>query len=103
MKSFAQVFGGNWTEQKLDCVSKYLNAYTTIMDKQVFNFAYVDAFAGTGYRKLKLEEDPNETLFPELISQDILKFRQGSARNALEVQPRFQKYFFIEQKVKRDI
>lgn len=97
MKSFGQVFGGNWTEQKLNCVSKYLNAYTKIMNNQDFNFAYVDAFAGTGYRKLKLEENPNETLFPELISQDILKFRQGSARNALKVKPRFQKYIFIEQ------
>ena len=97
MKSIEQVFGGGWTEQKLDCVSKYLNAYTKIMNNQDFNFAYVDAFAGTGYRKLKLEENPNETLFPELISQDILKFRQGSARNALKIKPKFQKYFFIEQ------
>lgn len=97
MKSIGQVFGGNWTEQKLNCVSKYLRAYTTIMDKQTFKFAYVDAFAGTGYRELKLDEDPREDLFPELISQEILNFRQGSARNALEVKPRFQKYFFIEQ------
>lgn len=97
MKSIGQVFGGNWTEQKLNCVSKYLHAYTKIMNNQDFNFAYVDAFAGTGYRELKLEEDPNETLFPELISQEILKFRQGSARNALEVKPKFNKYIFIEQ------
>ncbi len=61
MKSIGQVFGGNWTEQKLNCVSKYLHAYTKIMNNQDFNFAYVDAFAGTGYRELKLEEDPNET------------------------------------------
>ena len=97
MKSFGQVFGGSWTEQKLNCVSKYLSAYTTIMNKQNFKFAYVDAFAGTGYRELKLDEDQKEILFPELISQEILNFRQGSVRNALEVKPRFQKYFFIEQ------
>ncbi len=31
MNTVSQQFGGDWTEQKLECVSKYLNAYTTIM------------------------------------------------------------------------
>ena len=46
-------FGGNWTEEKLERVRKYLSAYTTIMSKQPFRFAYIDAFAGTGYRTLR--------------------------------------------------
>jgi hypothetical protein len=41
-----QKFGGNWTDQKLAMVGKYLGAYATIMNKQKFNFAYIDAFAG---------------------------------------------------------
>ena len=38
-------FGGDWTEEKLERVRKYLSAYTTIMSKQPFCFAYIDAFA----------------------------------------------------------
>ncbi len=97
MNTTGQIFGGNWTEQKLECVRKYLQAYTTIMSKQRFDFAYIDAFAGTGYRELILDEDINEPLFPELDNQDVVNFRQGSARNALEVQPPFGKYIFIEE------
>lgn len=29
-----QHFGGNWTEDKLERVRKYLKAYTTIMNNQ---------------------------------------------------------------------
>ncbi len=54
-----QQFGGNWTEDKLERVRKYLKAYTTIMNNQrdkngnlIFKFAFIDAFAGTGYREL---------------------------------------------------
>ncbi len=101
MNTTKQNFGGNWTEQKLICVAKYLQAYTTIMNNQQFNFAYIDAFAGTGYRYITLDEDPHETLFPELNNQDVVKFRQGSARNALEVQPEFKKYILIENDVER--
>lgn len=97
MNSIGQNFGGGWTEQKLDCVSKYLHAYTKIMNNQRFNFAYIDAFAGTGYRELILDEEINESLFPELDSQEVINFRQGSVRNALEVQPPFNKYIFIEE------
>jgi three-Cys-motif partner protein len=47
-------FGGNWTEEKLECLKKYLSAYTTIFTKNPkarhFQTIYVDAFAGTGYR-----------------------------------------------------
>ena len=97
MNAVNQQFGGDWTEQKLKCISKYLNAYTTIMNKQSFNFAYIDAFAGTGYRKVMLDEDINETMFPELVTEEVVNFRQGSARNALEVLPPFKKYIFIEE------
>lgn len=97
MNTHRQSFGGDWTEEKLVCVSKYLHAYTTIMNRQQFNFAYIDAFAGTGYRELIRNEDTDETLFPELISQEVVDFRYGSARNALEVQPPFMKYIFIEE------
>lgn len=102
MDTVGQQFGGNWTEQKLECVSKYLSAYTTIMNKykHLFTFAYIDAFAGTGYRKVMLDEDIDETMFPELDSHEVISLRQGSVRNALEVHPPFDNYIFIEEDVK---
>ena len=85
-------FGGNWTEQKLECVRKYLRAYTTIMSKQPFHYVYIDAFAGTGYRETESDEDPNELMFPDLVFPEVANFHDGSARNALEVEPLFMKY-----------
>ncbi len=45
-------FGGGWTEEKLKRVEKHLKAYATIMNKQKFRFAYIDAFAGNNVKKL---------------------------------------------------
>jgi three-Cys-motif partner protein len=92
-----QSFGGDWTSEKLERVRKYLKAYTNIMSKQNFRFAYIDAFAGTGYRTLEASEDDANLLFPELAEQESQTFIDGSARIALEVQPRFTKYIFIER------
>lgn len=91
-------FGGDWTQEKLERVQKYLSAYTTIMDprRNKFRFAYIDAFAGTGYRTLKYEENPEELLFPELAEPEPQQFLAGSARIALEISPPFDKYVFIE-------
>ena len=96
MKQPKQQFGGTWTIEKLERVRKYLVAYATIMNKQKFRFAYIDAFAGTGYRTLR-EEDSGEIMLPELVETDSIDFRQGSARIALKVVPRFDKYIFIEK------
>lgn len=94
-------FGGDWTNDKLERVRKYLVAYATIMRKQKFLFAYVDAFAGTGYRTLEQDEKPSELLFPEFIEKDSKQFVEGSARIALQVQPRFDRYIFIEKDPQR--
>lgn len=96
MKRPKQTFGGDWTSTKLERVRKYLSAYTTIMSRQTFRFAYIDAFAGTGYRTLKQDESQEEKLIPDLGS-----FLDGSARIALKVQPRFHTYIFIEQSQSR--
>lgn len=92
-----QLFGGDWTEEKLTRVRKYLSAYTMIMKNRHFRFAYIDAFAGTGYRNLKEEENQSMLMFPELVEQESKRFLDGSARIALQVQPRFTKYIFIEK------
>ena len=101
MNTYRQTFGGDWTEEKLVCVSKYLQAYTTIMSKKPFHFAYIDAFAGTGYREMEDDEDTDELMFPYLVSSEVVSFHDGSARNALEVEPPFMKYVFIEKNINR--
>ena len=97
MNNRGHKFGGDWTEQKLECVRKYLRAYATIMRKQPFHFAYIDAFAGTGYREMESDDDTDQLMFPYLASPEVTSFHDGSARNALEVEPLFTKYVFIEK------
>jgi three-Cys-motif partner protein len=101
MKQSTQSFGGSWTEEKLERVRKYLVAYATIMNRQHFRFAYIDAFAGTGYRTLEQHEKPLAAIFPEVFEQDSQQFLAGSARIALQVRPRFTKYIFIERDINR--
>jgi three-Cys-motif partner protein len=90
-------FGGDWTEIKLGHVRDYLVAYSTIMSKQKFRYAYIDAFAGTGYRTLEQDDNPAELMFPEIAEQESQRFLQGSAQIALQVKPRFEKYIFVEK------
>lgn len=94
-------FGGDWTTEKLERVRKYLVAYATIMNKHHFRFAYIDAFAGTGYRTKQKSSEPLESLFPQLLEGESQEFMDGSARIALQVEPRFHKYIFIERDPKR--
>jgi three-Cys-motif partner protein len=87
------VFGGDWTTDKLERVRKYLCAYTKIFKKNpratYFTTIYVDAFAGTGERV----ESADDT--------DAQSLQKGSARIALEVDPPFDRYVFIEKRAKR--
>lgn len=77
----AHRFGGNWTIEKLDIFSAYLNYYITALKKQSFNKIYIDAFAGTG--SISINND------------DITV--EGSVRRALNAQNKFDHYYFIEK------
>ncbi len=94
-------FGGDWTSEKLETVRKYLVAYTTIFTKnpraKFLRTIYVDAFAGTGYRANARFKTNAVPLTPELIEPDRDAFLKGSTRIALEVEPSFTRYLFIEQ------
>lgn len=96
-----QQFGGDWTAAKLERVRKYLVPYATIMRKQKFRFAYIDAFAGTGYNTPKQRDGEFAPFFEGLRTPDSRQFLDGSARIALKVEPRFSKYIFIEKDPKR--
>lgn len=89
-----QRFGGDWTEEKLDRVSSYLNQYQTAMKNQPFRLLYIDAFAGSGQRSEGESPDEAAGLF-ELEGQQ--EFRAGSATRALKLSPPFHKYIFVER------
>jgi len=93
-----QEFGGFWTEQKLDVIGKYLKAYTTIFNRNLrgryYSISYVDAFAGTGSIQ-KRRSGRFKSLLPEAEFEE--EFRKGSVLRALEVEPPFDKYVFIEK------
>lgn len=95
------LFGGDWTQQKLDLLAKYLRAYTTIFTRnpkaRFYETVYVDAFAGAGYIRRPKTAEFQEPLFEE----DAQGFIKGSAIRALEVEPRFNHYLFIEKDSKK--
>lgn len=98
-------FGGDWTDGKLECLRKYLVAYTTIFRAnpwaRTLTTTYVDAFAGTGYRTPRRQALDAAPRIPELDEPDAQAFLKGSARIALEVEPSFGRYLFIEQDAER--
>jgi three-Cys-motif partner protein len=98
-------FGGDWTTDKLERLRKYLHAYMQIFSKNQqarrLTPIYIDAFAGTGYRSLPQNAPEAAIPLPELAEPDNQAFLKGSARIALEVQPAFHRYIFIEQDAHR--
>jgi len=73
---------GYWTELKLEIVKKYASAYTGILAKQraIQGYVYVDAFSGPGVH----------------VSRQTGEYILGSPLNALNVQPPFSEYHFID-------
>jgi three-Cys-motif partner protein len=107
-------FGGQWTEDKLQILAKYLAAYTTVLSKTNFVTGYIDAFAGARYWTSKqavgrAEERAAQAATQisigveddELAAEDPLRLREGSALRALQVSPRFGRYIFIEKQQSR--
>jgi three-Cys-motif partner protein len=97
-------FGGAWTERKLTCLGKYLEAYRTIFTRnpraKYFRTWYIDAFAGTGKRPRK--EQAATPLFEETYGDDEgQSYRDGSAAIALGLASPFDRYLFIEKSRKR--
>jgi three-Cys-motif partner protein len=110
-------FGGDWTEQKLERLRKYLPAYMKIMKahpaaREYLKAMYIDAFAGTGYitpkqhkphdtggTDLFAAEDEAEGGIEPLTEPETRAFLDGSARIALETQPSFDLCVFIDKNI----
>ena len=71
---------GYWSEIKLEIVRDYAAAYSRILNKKNLPHIYIDAFAGAGQH----------------ISKSTGEFVPGSPLNALNVQPPFREYHFID-------
>jgi three-Cys-motif partner protein len=80
------VYGGIWTQKKLEVLREYLGFYTTALKNKGFTLHYADAFAGTGSQTPRSVEAQDQ-----LIPVTDLK---GSVTRALEVTPGFHRYHF---------
>ncbi len=80
-------FGGAWTVMKLEAVQKYLSAYAQALKNKSFTKIYIDAFAGTGRCDIKVDGQKRTV--------------DGSASRALDIEPPFHKYYFIERDRKK--
>lgn len=87
-------FGGSWTDKKLEFVRDYLKAYQTALKNMTFPKSYIDAFAGTGFRKSGSADEIDGLAYDE----EAQEFQKGSASVALEVEPAFDRYLFIDKK-----
>ncbi len=77
---------GYWSEIKLDIIKAYAREYSKILSNQPgFHHVYIDAFAGAGKH----------------ISKTTKSFIPGSPLNALNVEPPFPEYYFIDIKRSR--
>jgi three-Cys-motif partner protein len=93
-----ELWGGEWTNQKLDAFEKYVKAYLAIMnsyrDKYDWQLVYFDAFAGSGTRGIEQEKE----FFNELgITEEELSVYKGAAERVIGIKQRgFDYYYFIE-------
>ena len=80
-------FGGPWTEQKLEILQRYLDAYTTALKNKGFRLTYFDAFAGAGAYSTPGEE-----------YREFNELRRGSPQLALDVDDKpFDRLIFVEK------
>jgi three-Cys-motif partner protein len=81
---------GRWSEEKLDLLAKYLKAYSAIMNKQKQSwlkaYYYIDAFAGSVRPRSKEDEQ---------------RYIDGSPLRALQTEPKFDAYWFIDVSPRR--
>ncbi len=93
-------FGGNWSDRKLQALSRYLKFYTTALKRQKFSLIYIDAFAGTGKVHVATGRDPkNQPLLAgmEQEEKDEEQYRHGSPLVALTIDPPFDEFIFIDK------
>ncbi len=89
-------FGAQHTELKLSIVESYLKAFTTALKQHFPQLWYIDAFAGTGSRTVRVEAREGG-LFDAPTSERVEQ-RRGSAQIAIDVDPKFDRLVFMDTK-----
>jgi three-Cys-motif partner protein len=97
---------GPWAREKLGGLRAYLSAYMMILSKhRSLRTVYVDAFAAAGRAVVRKREHDDPTLHLDLGEEardgDAREVIDGSPRVALEVEPPFEQYVFIEEDERR--
>jgi len=98
-------FGGYWTDDKLDRLRKYLTAYIRIFTANRwaarYRTTFVDTLAGTRHQKPPKESHTEylSTFLEDtpVYDEEMQSFQKGSAQIALETDPLFNRYLFIEK------
>jgi three-Cys-motif partner protein len=91
------IFGGEWTEEKLLVMHRYFSGYAQALKFQPFERWYVDAFAGSGQRtKPRFASATPISLFGD-DEAEVAAVKEGSVRIALSIEPPFGRYILIEQ------
>lgn len=99
-------WGGSWTEEKLDALEKYVNAYLTIMNvakkKYGWRTVYLDGFAGSGsrneYGSHTVSELMSDLFKDDYIAEEELNAYRGAAERVLGIkQGGFDWYYFIDK------
>jgi len=89
-------FGGVSTDLKLSLVEGYLSAFTAALRSKFDHLWYLDAFAGTGERTVRIAARK-----ADLLGDDqpvTIERRRGSARIAIEIRPSFDRLLFMEKR-----
>ena len=73
-------FGGVSTDLKLTMVKGYLSAFTTALQNRFEHLWYIDAFAGTGERTVRLEAQDGSLFDPPTGRTSRTASRLGSHR-----------------------
>jgi three-Cys-motif partner protein len=96
LKEAQPMWGGSWTEKKLDAFTKYVAAYLRIMRKNPYwKTIYFDGFAGSGDRKLEKRSSLCESLS---INEQEESLYKGSAERVISLPDEllFDFYYFID-------
>jgi len=98
VKEPSSVWGGSWTESKLEAFSKYVAAYLNILRKHPqWQTIYFDGFAGSGSK----ESDEKNEIYEQLtITEEEESVYKGSAERILSFPNNlsFDWYYFIDTK-----
>ena len=91
-------FGGTWTQDKLDMLESYLNAYTTALKNKNFRLIYMDGFAGTGGVNVRYEDYVTEYINGSVMRALAVKDRQFDKLYCVEKD--HNRYMLLKEKLK---